>query len=65
MGMSSLKDEYETDFLECPICGRKDKAEDFILCEDCGTMVCESCYDNDHEVCEDCSTEILVEQAKQ
>ncbi len=65
---SYLETEYETkegDYSECPICDRKDKPEDFIMCEDCGNMVCESCYDYDDEVCEECATEIFVERAKQ
>ena len=34
--------EYEN--IECPICYRVDKVEDFEVCGTCDNKICESCY---------------------
>ncbi len=47
--------DNEQDNQQCPICDRIDKSDDFMNCNYCNTMICESCYDHEHDLCEYCA----------
>ncbi len=49
------------DNMICELCGREDKAEDFVVCSNCERDICESCVEScsrDH-VCVDCLDDII------